>query len=226
MVNAVYLVALNLLGFVKGFAVAGFLQVDDYGLWGLLALSFAMLMSLLTVGIGDKYIQQDDEDQELAFQKAFTLQMMVCVAFVVIMGASMPLFAVIYDNSHMLLPGWILCIAIPGMTLQAPLWAHYRRMDFLTQRKLQAWDPIVGFAVTVALAAAGAGYWALVIGTIAGSWAAAIAAIRASPYRLRLHYEKGTFREYRSFSGPLFLSALGGSLIGFVRCSSPSATSG
>lgn len=216
LVNAGYLIALNMLGLVKGFAVAAFLDVDDYGVWGLLALSFVMLMSLLQVGIGDRYIQQDDEDQETAFQVAFTLQVGVCAVFVVVMAAALPLFAVAYGDASILLPGWVLCLAIPGFTLQAPLWAHYRRMDFFTQRKLQSFDPVVGFVVTVALAAAGASYWSMVIGTVAGAWAAAIAAIRASPYRLRLRYVPGTLAEYRSFSGPLFFAALAGSLIGFV----------
>ena len=33
-------------------------------------------------------------------------------------------------------------------------------MEFVRQRLLQAVDPIVGFVVAVALAVAGAGYWA------------------------------------------------------------------
>jgi O-antigen/teichoic acid export membrane protein len=44
-----------------------------------------------------------------------------------------------------------------------------------------------------------------VIGTVAGAWAAAIACIRASPYRFRLRYDRGTMWEYVRFSWPLFV---------------------
>jgi O-antigen/teichoic acid export membrane protein len=47
-----------------------------------------------------------------------------------------------------------------------------------------------------------------VIGTLAGSWSAAIVAVRASPYPLRFRYERGALREYASFSWPLFLGSI------------------
>ena len=37
-------------------------------------------MRLKLIGIGDKYIQQDEADQELAFQKAFTLDALTTTA--------------------------------------------------------------------------------------------------------------------------------------------------
>jgi O-antigen/teichoic acid export membrane protein len=83
-----------------------------------------------------------------------------------------------------------------------------RRLEFLRQRRLQIWDPVVSFAVTIPLVAAGAGIWGLVAGTIAGAWAGAAAAVRASPYRLRLRRSALRHaREYASFSWPLFLGS-------------------
>jgi len=41
-----------------------------------------------------------------------------------------------------------------AFALQAPLWVFFRRMDFGRQRSLQAIQPVVGFVVTVPLAAA------------------------------------------------------------------------
>src|SRR5205807_793533 len=62
--------------------------------------------------------------------------------------------------------------------------------------------------VTVALAIAGAGYWSLVVGTVAGTWAGAAAALRACPYPLALRFDAITLREYAGFSWPLFLAGL------------------
>src|SRR5260370_40131238 len=76
------------------------------------------------------------------------------------------------------------------------------------QRRLQAVDPVVAFLVTVGLAVAGAGYWSLVVGTVAGCWAGAAAALRASPYPLAWRRDRSSLREYASFSWPLFVATL------------------
>jgi PST family polysaccharide transporter len=80
-------------------------------------------------------------------------------------------------------------------------------MEFARAQKLQAIEPIVGFAVTLGLAIAGAGYWALVAGALAGAWTAAIAVTARSPYPLRWRYSKGALKVYKSYSWPLFLTS-------------------
>jgi O-antigen/teichoic acid export membrane protein len=208
LINSVFLLGLNLLALIRGFAVAGFIEVDDYGVWGLVVVGFTTLYGLALIGVSDKYIQQDSDDQELAFQRAFTLQLMVSGAFVVLMWVAMPLYALAYGTWEVLLPGWVLTLAMPASAFQAPLWTFYRRLDYLKQRRLQVWDPVVAMVVTLGLAIVGFGYWAFVIGTIAGAWAAAAVAMRASPYKLAFRYEQGTMLEYRSFSGPLMFEGL------------------
>ena len=44
-------------------------------MFGVLAAVLGTLLWLKQVGIGDKYVQQDDDDQERAFQLAFTLEL-------------------------------------------------------------------------------------------------------------------------------------------------------
>ena len=214
-INSAFLIGLNLLALFKGFAVAGFVSVSDYGVWGLVIVAFTTLYGLIQVGVNDKYIQQDHEDQEGAFQLAFTLQLMLSLAFMAVMVVAMPLFAAAYGTDEILYPGWALALAMPASAFQAPLWTFYRKLDYLRQRQLQVFDPVVGFVVTLGLAAAGMGVWSFVLGTIFGAWTAAAVAVRASPYKLRLRYERGTAREYASFSGPLMFQGLCLSVIGF-----------
>ena len=202
-VNAAFMVFVNGLNILKFLIVARLLGADEYGLWGLLAVSFGTLFWLAAVGLDDKYIQQDHPDQTAAFQIAFTLQAMLCLLFTVIALVAIPLFSLLYDEPAILVPGLVLAVAMPAIALQTPMWVFYRRMDFFKQRLLQSVDPVVGFVVTIALAASGLGLWALVIGTLAGSLTAALVAILNSPYRLRLRYETGTLREYATFSWPL-----------------------
>ena len=212
LINGAFLIGLTFLGFIKGFVLAGLLTAEDYGIWGILVISLGTLVWLRQIGIGDKYIQQDDEDQELAFHKAFTLEAMFTGVFMVLVAGAVPLVALVYGLPELVLPGIVLLLILPASIFQSTLWVHYRRMDFLRQRTLQAVDPIVGIVVSIALAIAGVGYWALILGVVAGAWAGAVVAVWYSPYRLRLRYSKGTFRSYADFSWPLAVAG-GASLV-------------
>jgi O-antigen/teichoic acid export membrane protein len=212
-INSAFLVGLNLLALIKGVAVAGFISTSDYGVWALLIVAFTTLYGLVQIGVDDKYIQQDEDDQEHAFQLAFTLQLILSGAFAVLMIVAMPLWAATFGNKEILLPGWALALSMPATAFQTPLWTFYRRLDYMRQRRLQIADPVTSMLVTLGLAAAGFGYWSFVIGTLAGAWAGAAVALRASPYRPRLVYEPGSAREYASFSGPLMFQGACASVI-------------
>lgn len=211
LINTGFLVGLSTLGLLRGFILAALLTAADYGVWGILVVSLATIMWLKKGGIGDKYIQQDDPDQETAFQKAFTLEAMLTGLFMLLLLAALPLMVLVYGETQLLAPGLVLVLVLPAGVLQAPLWVYYRNMDFFRQRALQAIDPVVGFVVAVAAAVAGAGYWAFAAGVLAGAWSSALAAMIASPYRLRFRYDRGTLKTYASFSWPLFIA--GGSAL-------------
>jgi O-antigen/teichoic acid export membrane protein len=212
-VNAAFLVFLSLLGLVRGLLLGRLVGVEDYGLWGILITAFGTLLWLKQAGISDRYVQQDDADQERAFQQAFSLELLWTGVFVVLVAGAIPVVAAAYGEPDLLAPGFVGLLALPALALQAPLWIHYRRLDFVRQRLLQAADPVVGFVVSIALAAAGAGVWAFVVGLTAGAWAAALAAVLSSPYRLRWRFSRGALRSYASFSWPLVAAGATGVVI-------------
>jgi O-antigen/teichoic acid export membrane protein len=206
LVNGAFLAALSLLNLVRSFILAHELTRKDYGIWGVILISLGTLLWLKQAGVGDKYIQQDDDDQEEAFQRAFTLEAMFMGLFMLLLAAAIPLMAIVYNRSDLIAPACVLLAVFPAMVLQAPLWIYYRRMDFVQQRLIQAVDPLVGFAVAVGMAVAGAGYWSFVGGAVAGTWGSALVAVARSPYRLRFRYDRGTLRRYATFSWPLMLA--------------------
>jgi O-antigen/teichoic acid export membrane protein len=206
LINTGFNIGLSALQLVRGFMFAAFLSAADYGVWGLLVVSLGTILWLKQVGIGDKYIQQDEEDQELAFQKAFTLEAMLTGIFMAIIAIALPIFAFAYDEPKIILPGLVAITVMPAGLLQASLWVYARRMDFWRARLLTSIDPIVGFVVGLSLAAGGAGYWAIPAGVVAGAWSNAILTVIFSPYKLRFRYDRGTLKEYYTFSWPLFLS--------------------
>jgi O-antigen/teichoic acid export membrane protein len=212
-INAAFTIGFSALSLVRGFVVAAFLSREDYGVWGILAVSLFTLLSLKNIGIGDKYIQQDEEDQEAAFQKAFTLELMLTLGFVALLVALLPVIALVYGQEQVIGPGLVLIAAFPAGVLQMPIWSYARSMQFLRQRLLQGVDPLVGFVVAVALAIAGAGYWALIVGVVAGAWSAALASVLWSPFKLALRFDRDALRTYASFSWPLFVAGLAGIVI-------------
>ncbi|MHB8656609.1 MAG: oligosaccharide flippase family protein [Solirubrobacteraceae bacterium] len=207
-VNTAFDIALSGLGLFRGLILAALLTRSDYGVWGVLVVSLGVLARLKVIGISDKYLQQDEPDQELAFQRAFTLEVLMSAAVMVPIAAALPVIAIVYGHWKLVPPGLVLITVLAAGALQSPLWVYLRSMDYVRQRSLAAVEPIVGFLVAVALAIAGAGYWALAIGVVAGAWAAAIAAIRASPYPLRWRYDRGSLRIYASFSGPILIATV------------------
>ena len=211
LVNSVYQLTLVGIGVVKGIVVAALLTRSDYGLLGVLGLTLWTGLSLKNqFGAGNKYVQQSDENQEHAFQQAFTVELIFTAAAVPVSAASVIAFALLSGTTAVLAPGLALLALLPSIALQFPVQAFYRRMDYRRQRTLQAIDPVGGAVITIVLAALGAGYWSFVIGLIAGSWAGAIVALRACPYRLALRLERGTLRSYVQFSVPLLIAAVAG----------------
>jgi PST family polysaccharide transporter len=207
-VNTLFDISLSGLSLLRGFILAAIISLTDYGVWGVLVVSLGVLARLKVVGISDKYIQQEGDDQELAFQRAFTLELAVTLIAMVPLIIAVPVIALVYGHWILVAPGLVLVSVLLADALQSPLWIYYRRMDFFRQRWQAAVEPVVGFVVAIALAVAGAGYWALVIGAAAGAWSAAAVAVGMSPYRLRWRYDHATMRIYVSFAGPIFVATL------------------
>ena len=212
-INSVFFIGLGTLQLLKAVIVARFLSADEFGIWSIVFLAFGFVFALKAVAIGNKYVQQQEADQEAAFQKAFTLELGSAVIGIALMGVLAPLLVLLYDEGDLLAPLLALSLTLPGLALQAPTWIFYRRMDFFRQRLVSAVDPIVGFVITIVLAIAGLDYWSLVIGLVVGSWAGGIVALAVSPYRPALRFERATLREYASFSWPLLVAVAAGLMI-------------
>ncbi|MDP2711782.1 MAG: oligosaccharide flippase family protein, partial [Solirubrobacteraceae bacterium] len=213
-VNTVFLLSVNTLNLLRGFLVAAFVTTAEYGVWGVVLVVLYTLMFLRQVGIGDKYIQQDEPDQELAFRKAMTLELSVAGIVLVAGLMLVPGLAVILDNDAIIAPALFALLVVPAQALQAPLWIFYREMNFVRQRKLQILDPIAAFIIAVGLLFAGLNYWSLIIGVVAGAWVGAFVSLRASPYRFRWTFDRTTLRSYASFSWPLFFAGASGIVVG------------
>src|SRR3954453_10725753 len=209
LINSAFQIGLYGLATVERIAVAIWLTRCDYGMWGILMAALLALTWIKNWGIADKYVQQSEPDQEAAFQKAFTLELGLSIAFYALVVVALPIYALAYGRWQMIVPGLVLALAMPITAFEAPAWIPYRRMQYARQRFLSSVDPVMTAICSIGLAAAGMGYWGLIVGGLAGSLSGAIVCTATSPYRLRLRFERGTVRGYWSFSWPL---------VGFTLC--------
>jgi O-antigen/teichoic acid export membrane protein len=209
-VNSCFQIGFYSLGTLERLAVAAWLTPGQYGFWGILLSALMGLMWIKSAGIADKYVQQSEPDQELAFQKAFTIELCLSVAFFVLAALALPLYALAYGRPAMILPGIILALSVPLTAFEAPAWIPYRRLQYARQRFLSGVDPVVTSLGSVALVAAGLGYWGLVIGAVGGSMIGGLACVATSPYRIRLRLDRATIKEYVKFSWPLISFSLCG----------------
>jgi O-antigen/teichoic acid export membrane protein len=208
LVTAAFLVLIDGLVVAQGLIVTRLLGPELIGLYGIVTVTTMTVIALKRVGIDEAYVQQDEQGQEAEFQRAFTLELSTSVVFALVLCALAPAVAAVYGDDRLL--GLMLATAyLPlAFALQAPLWVFFRRMEYGRQRALQAIQPAVSFAVTVPLAATGFGVWSLVVGPLAGYVVAVAAAIAASPYALRLRWDRGTARRYLAFSGPILVATV------------------
>lgn len=213
LINAVFRVGIAVLSLVQRIVVAIFLTPAELGVWSVVLITLMTLFFIKNAGIGDKFVQQTEDDQGAAFRKAFSFELAVTFGFVGVAVVALPVFALAYGKPQILAPGLALTLVTLGNSLQAPTWIFYRRMNFVRQRFLEGIDPLLTFVVTVALAAAGAGYWSLVVGAVVGSWSAGIAALVACPVRLGFELDRSTVLSYFAFSWPLVAARASGLLV-------------
>src|SRR3954451_4979820 len=207
-VNGFFLGGAEALVLLQGLIVTVLLGPSAIGLYGIVTTTAMTIVALKRVGIDEAFVQQSEAGQEEEFQRAFTLELALSTGFALVIAACAPLVETVYGDARLL---WLtLAVAyLPiAFALQAPQWIFFRRMDFVRQRTLQAVVPLVTFCVTIPLAAAGVGVWSLVIGPLAGDGAGIVVAIRVSPYRLRLRFDRDARRRYFSFSWPIFVNSV------------------
>src|SRR5919109_1516049 len=199
-INAVALAAIDLLVLAQGLIVTRLLGPAAIGLYGIVTVTTMTVVALKRVGVDEAFVAQDEPEQALEFQRAFTLELAISASFALILCALAPVVAAVYGDSRLLALMAATAYLPLAFALQAPTWIFFRRMDFARQRLLQGVVPVVTFAVTVPLAAAGVGVWSLVIGPAAGNLAGVVAAVRASPYPIALRWDRATASRYLRFS--------------------------
>ena len=202
-VNAGFQIGLTAVGTFKRIAVAAFLTREEFGVWGIILPILITLIWVKEIGVMDKYIQHRQKDEEAEWQKAFTLELFMSSGFFLLLCVVLPVYGVAYGHSEIVLPGIVLASSVIISAFESPAWIPYRRMQYARQRVITSVDPVVAAVVTIALGAAGLGYWALVVGIVTGSVVGAVVCVATCPFPIRIRFDRERLKAYATFSWPL-----------------------
>src|SRR3954462_15351722 len=133
-VNAVALAAVDLVVLAQGLIVTRLLGPTAIGLYGIVTTTTMTVVGLKRVGVDEAFVAQDEPEQALEFQRAFTLELAISACFSLVLCALAPVVAAVYGDPR-LLPLMAATAYLPlAFALQAPTWIFFRRMDFARPR--------------------------------------------------------------------------------------------
>ena len=118
--------------------------------------------------MGDRFVQPGELDQEVAWQKAFTLEVIFAGAVFGLVPVLLPGSGSIYGEVELVAPGLVLAATFAIAVARGARLGLLPADGVLQAAAHLAVDAVVGFVTTVGLAIAGVGYWSLVIGQLAG----------------------------------------------------------
>jgi PST family polysaccharide transporter len=191
----------TLLQFVLVFRLAGPEQV---GLFTIAAAFGLMLESISDFGIGDRLVQRESGELQDAYDVGVTTQFLLSIVLWAGIVAAAPLVAAVYGEPALRTLVIGMSYAAFAGFLRLPLSLFYREMRYFEQRLLLFTGRLVGFVLSVSLAAAGAGAWALVAGGAGALLASSVPAWYLSPLRPRWRFRPGSLPSLVTFSGPIW----------------------
>ncbi len=196
----------ELLLVVSGLLTARFLGPRQVALAGAVVATLAVATRLRDAGIAQRLVQAPDEPGAL-YDQGFTLELWLSLTYLAVSLAVAPLVALLYGDRDLVALSAVLGLQGFAPAVLFPLVRVQRNLDWRMQRRVEAVGPAAGAVVTVALAAAGAGAWAVVLGQLAITASAGAVLWRrgsAHPRLVRLHLPAETRRSLLRFGGPLW----------------------
>lgn len=227
LVNLGFTALLTALGAAQALVVPRLLGPGAMGVYGIAMAGVMIGMTLKSLNLPDKLVQERDVDLHTAYRVAFTLEMALASVFLVVVLAVAPLLARLYHRPEL----WPLT-SVLGLTMfttaltDLPAAVPFREMRYLRRRVVTSIAPVFGFATTLATALLGLGVWSLAAGTLVGFAASAVTMAVTSPVRPGLMWDGVVARRFLSFGWPLWVSGILGAASGWAAVVTVSATIG
>ncbi|WP_298992213.1 lipopolysaccharide biosynthesis protein [uncultured Pseudokineococcus sp.] len=181
--------------------LARLLTPDDYGLVAMVWAITGFVSSVGSLGLSEAVVQRERVSHEQA-STLFWLNVCVGLLLTGLVAAASPLLALFYGRPELV--GITLALSatffLGGLTVQHQA-LMLRQLDFRAVAVRNLLATVVNVAVSIGVASAGGGYWALVAGQLAGSITTVIVLWRAVPWRPGRPVRRSGVRSLISFGG-------------------------
>ena len=198
----------RLLTLVLTTLLARLLTPEDYGLVGIGILVVSLVSTIQQTGFSQALIQRQDRQEEAA-SVALWLNLSLSVVLYVMVWVSAPALATFYEDPRLvaLLRVLGLQIVISSMsTIQSSL--MLRQFRFRRLFYIQTASTLAPFLVSIPLVLAGLSYWALIYGSIAGSFVGVTLFWWFVRWRPRVVFDLQIARQLSGFGGFVLLESV------------------
>lgn len=192
--------------------LARLLVPEDFGLVALAMVAVQLCNVLSDLGLSGTLVLRQDLD-ERGKGTLLTLMLAASVLLAVVLAASAPLIADLFDEPRL---GGVLAVLSLGIVISGVTWfyetALQRELEFRRRFVALSVQVVAYAAVAIGLAALGAGVWSLVAGQLSSLLAFAAILLWLAPYRVRPAFNRDDARDILGTSKGFLLQ--GG--LGFV----------
>ena len=215
LITAAFALGVEVTKLFGGLATARFLRPQDYAL--AFAAIFAMGLGIQAMDwrVPDRLVQVEADPGD-TYDSGFTIMCWLALLYVVFVLVAAPIVARVYGEG--ILVPICLVVAVQGILLPASVGRVYlqRHLHWWRQRVTTSAGPLVGLVLTLVLAIAGAGVWALVYGLLATVVVEALINWLLAPRRprLRLRIPREHIRFFLAFGWPIWVLGIV-QLVGF-----------
>lgn len=185
-----------------------FITPEERGNYAIAAAVAFLALQLRDFSTGLKYIQDRERPREDAFNVAFSLELLLALAGLVIIAACAPILGAAYNDSELT---WLVLAMAPlglGALAGLPEYHMVRNMDFRSRFWRLSIAQLSSVVATIWAAAAGWGVWALVIGFPVGMVVSLFTLWPGQRLRPRFVWDMKAYREYFSFGWPIWLASI------------------
>ncbi len=203
----------KLLVFVITLVMARLLSPEDFGVVAVGLTIVAFLEIALDLGVGAALVYEQETGITRRVQTAFTVNLVIALICTLAAVAATPLVAGFFDvEDQALLRVLFLYLLLRGL-VQIPDAVLRRDLAFKRRALIEISRGVVRGAVSVPLALAGAGPWALVLGILASEAAGVVMTWAAVRFLPRFSFDRGIARTLLGFGTAVLATKVIGAVL-------------
>lgn len=184
------------------------LTPEDYGLLAMATVFVALMLLLAEAGLAPALVQKRELD-EASLRQVFAIIILVNLILLAILNLLAPVIAGFFGDERLIPILHVLSLQFlitPAATIPEVL--LYRELKFKNLSLIQLTASIAGSVLTLAMAFAGYGVWALVLGNLFGAIWKTVVLNALAPFHLFPKFSLRGMRSFLSFGGNITLSRL------------------